>query len=102
MPVPLDEWSAWAERLQTACLFAKEDFRTAANAMSEETFGDLAVFYLKAERENQLEGINRWLGESGGSIPMGREEKGIRNLFELFAHVARAGPASVHNSKLEC
>jgi hypothetical protein len=90
MPVPLDEWTAWAERLQTASLFSNEDFRTAANAMSEETFGELAAFYLKAERENHLEAINRWLGESGGSIPMGREENGIRNLFELFAHVAGA------------
>jgi hypothetical protein len=86
----MDDWTAWAERLQTASLFSKDDFRTAANAISEETFAELAAFYLKAERENHLEAINRWLRESGGSVPMGREEKGIRNLFELFAHVAGA------------
>ena len=88
MPAPLDEWIAWSERLQTASLYFVEDFRNAANAMSEDTFAELSAFYLKAERENHLQAINQWL-RGNSCIPMGREEKEIRNLAELFSHVAK-------------
>jgi hypothetical protein len=51
IPPSLAEWKQWAERFQTASLYYPEEFRAVANAMSEETFKELAEFYVKAARE---------------------------------------------------
>jgi len=106
IPNSLAEWKQWAERFQTASLYYPEEFRAVANAMSEETFKELADFYVKAVHEKHVDRINAWLREAGGSVPMGQEEKAIRNLCHLFAHIAHGwgrGPFTdyeLHSSKL--
>jgi len=88
IPDSLKQWEHWAARLRTTSLFYPEEFRATANNMSEDMFEELACFYVKATDEKHVDSINAWLREAGGTVPMSDDEKGIRNLFQLFRHVS--------------
>lgn len=85
----LAEWFRWAERLKTRALETPEDFHAAAMALSDAEFQELSSFYAQAEERNDIAQVAAWLRANGGGVPMGRQERALRNLFHLFSNIAK-------------
>jgi hypothetical protein len=97
-------WCEWADRIKATDLVYDPDFKTLAAALPEAVIEQLGTLYSEAVRDNHLAHLNRWIEANGLRVPMGRDERAIRNLLRVFSQLGRGRryrPFSTHAMRSE-
>lgn len=91
LPYNLSEWGRWADKLKVPSLFYKEEFSDCARNIPEDVLRDLGDFYIRAGRENHISMLNYWIEQNAHDGPMNGDERCVRNLIRVFAHLGKRG-----------
>ena len=86
-PEKLREWLEWADRLKTADLDTRDDYRVLTLRLRDDEIQKMGEFYKRALRDNDIQMVRQWMLSHRGEVPMTREEAGIRNLLHFWRHL---------------
>jgi len=84
LPEQLREWLEWAERFKTADLYNRQDYRDLILQLTDDEIAKMGEVYKKAQHDDSIQVLKRWLISHRGEAPMSHEELAIRNLLHLW------------------